>query len=160
MTALDGPFVKVISGGQTGVDRAALDAAIAAGLPIGGWCPKGRRAEDGPLAAKYPLKETPSDDYAQRTEWNVRDADGTLILAWGSKLQGGTALTQDLARKHHKPCFVVDLNHSVSPIEVRDWAQENHVKVLNVAGPRSSLKPLVYEEAFAWLAKLFSYEFL
>ena len=73
-------IAKLISGGQTGVDRAALDAALAAGLPIGGWCPKGRLAEDGVIPLRYPLQETPSQQYAQRTRWNVRDADGTLIL--------------------------------------------------------------------------------
>ena len=73
-------FTKIISGGQTGVDRAALDVALELGLPCGGWCPRGRRAEDGPIDPRYPLTETPWDGYPQRTEWNVRDADGTLIL--------------------------------------------------------------------------------
>jgi hypothetical protein len=73
-------LVRVVSGGQTGVDRAALDAALACGLPCGGWCPRGRRAEDGPIDPGYPLRETPGDDYAERTEWNVRDSDATLVL--------------------------------------------------------------------------------
>src|SRR3989442_8006923 len=84
--------VEIVSGGQTGVDRAALDTALALGLTCGGWCPRGRRAEDGPLPARYPLRETPSASYPERTEWNVRDSDGTLVLHHG-RLRGGTALT-------------------------------------------------------------------
>jgi len=82
-------FAQVVSGGQTGVDRAALDVASELGLPCGGWCPQGRKAEDGPLVSRYPLKETPSADYFQRTEWNVRDSDGTLVLT--RKDKGGRA---------------------------------------------------------------------
>ncbi len=89
---------RVFSGGQTGVDRAALDVALDLGFPCGGWCPSGRRAEDGPLKEIYPLKETPSKNYAQRTEWNVRDSDGTLVLHRGS-LSGGTAFTIELAEE-------------------------------------------------------------
>ena len=76
-------LAKIVSGGQTGVDRAALDVALDLSLPCGGWCPKGRKAEDGPIAAHYPLTETPLDSYPQRTEWNVRDSDGTLVLTRG-----------------------------------------------------------------------------
>ena len=83
---------KIVSGGQTGVDRAALDVALELGIPCGGWCPRGRRAEDGALSARYPLMETPSDDYVQRTTWNIRDSDGTLILTRGEPT-GGTAQT-------------------------------------------------------------------
>ncbi|PSQ85488.1 MAG: molybdenum cofactor carrier, partial [Bacteroidetes bacterium QH_2_63_10] len=89
---------KIISGGQTGVDRAALDAALAFNVPVGGWCPKGRRAEDGQIPDRYPLEETPSEAYEQRTAWNVRDSDGTLIITDGS-LEGGTALTMTEARR-------------------------------------------------------------
>ena len=89
---------RIVSGGQTGVDRAALDVALSLGIPCAGWCPRGRRAEDGPIDARYPLNETPSTSYAKRTEWNVRDSDATLILA-RLPLGGGTALTERLARK-------------------------------------------------------------
>ena len=90
---------KIISGGQTGADRGALDAALKLDFPCGGWCPKGRRAEDGPLDPKYPLMDTPGSDYETRTEWNVRDSDGTLILTHGSEdeQEGGTALTIEIA---------------------------------------------------------------
>src|SRR5512134_3746342 len=99
---------RVVSGGQTGVDRAALDAALALGLPCGGWCPRGRRAEDGAIPLHYPLRETPTARYPQRTEWNVRDSDGTLILTRG-RPRGGTAYTISVARRLGRPLLVVDL---------------------------------------------------
>src|SRR5207247_8623955 len=100
-------LTKLISGGQTGVDRAALDVALELGLPCGGWCPRGRRAEDGPIDARYPLQETRSAAYPVRTRWNVRDADGTLILMRG-RPDRGTALTRELAEAMNKPLLVVD----------------------------------------------------
>src|SRR5688572_16678238 len=106
--------MKIISGGQTGVDRAALDVALELGLPCGGWCPKGRKAEDGVIDPKYPLQETSTDDYPQRTEKNVQDSDATLILTRG-KPDGGTALTRSLAREHKKPCKVVNFLKPVFP---------------------------------------------
>src|SRR6266508_6387099 len=98
-------ITKIVSGGQTGVDRAALDVALELGMPCGGWCPQGRRAEDGRIDDRYPLNETPWDGYPQRTEWNVRDSDGTLILTCGES-DRGTALTVRLAQERNKPCFV------------------------------------------------------
>jgi putative molybdenum carrier protein len=80
--------IKIVSGGQTGADRAALDWALARGVPCGGWCPKGRKAEDGPIDLKYPLKETPSSSYLQRTEWNVRDSDATVVFSIEPTLTG------------------------------------------------------------------------
>jgi hypothetical protein len=148
------PVLKVVSGGQTGVDRAALDAARAAGLPCGGWCPRGRLAEDGPIGAGYPLAETPSADYAQRTEWNVRDSDGTLVVARG-RVTGGTALTITLARRHGKPLLVVDLAREPSPAEVSSWIEAHGVGVLNVAGPRESQRPGIERDARAFLERLF-----
>ena len=94
---------KIISGGQTGVDRAALDFALARGIPHGGWCPKHRRAEDGPIDGRYQLKETPSANYVQRTEWNARDSDGTVVFSIGAILTGGSKKTVELARKHRRP---------------------------------------------------------
>ena len=137
---------KLISGGQTGVDRAALDVGLALGLAVGGWCPKGRRAEDGIIPDRYPLVETPERSYQNRTRRNIEDSDGTLILNRG-KLDGGTALTADLARQIGKPCLVVALEVGIEPATFRDWLAENHITVLNVAGPRASKRPGVYAAA-------------
>ena len=145
---------RVVSGGQTGVDRAALDSALFAGLDCGGWCPLGRRAEDGVLDPRYPLEETPSEDYEQRTEWNVRDSDGTLILASGP-LTGGTALTDSLASKWSRPCFTVDLIHGPDIGAARAWLERERIGTLNVAGPRESTLPGIYDRARAFLDKLF-----
>jgi hypothetical protein len=142
--------LRIVSGGQTGVDRAALDVALRLGLPCGGFCPRGRRAEDGPLARRYPLVETPSPDYAQRTEWNVRDADGTLVLTSGA-LRGGTALTARRARALGKPLLVLDLALEPDPRSVAAWATAHGVRVLNVAGPRESQRPGFYARAFRFL---------
>jgi len=146
---------KIVSGGQAGVDRAALDAALALGVPCGGWCPKGRKAEDGPIPARYPLTETPSDDYAQRTEWNVRDSDGTLILTDG-KLSGGSAQTVEIAKRVGKPYLVVELNGTEQPAAVRAWVVARGITVLNVAGPRESKSPGIYERSAAFLRKALS----
>ena len=94
---------KIVSGGQTGADRAALDWALAHNVPYGGWCPKGRKAEDGPIDAKYPLKETPSASYIQRTEWNVRDSDATVLFSLNRVLSSGSKKTLEFARHHRKP---------------------------------------------------------
>jgi Circularly permutated YpsA SLOG family len=146
-------FAGIVSGGQTGVDRAALDVALQLGLDCGGWCPRGRRAEDGPIPDRYPVRETPSADYPERTEWNVCDSDGTLILARGT-LQGGTALTREWAERLGKPCLVVDLNQPHGAEEVRRWAESNRVRVLNVAGPREGDDPGIYEQAVGILREL------
>jgi hypothetical protein len=143
---------KVVSGGQTGVDRAALDAALALGLPCGGWCPRGRKAEDGAIDPRYPLTETPSDDYAERTEWNVRDSDGTLVLTWG-RPTGGTAFTIATAEGLGRPLLVVDLGHRPKPEAVRDWIASARVRVLNVAGPRESLRPGIHLHARRFLER-------
>src|SRR5215470_9745293 len=141
---------RVVSGGQTGVDRAALDVAIALGIPHGGWCPLGRRAEDGAIPARYAVVEHASPDYAARTEANVADSDATLILARGP-LSGGTALTRDVARRLRKPHLVVDLGGSPDAIAVREWLAEHAVGVLNVAGPRESQRPGIGDDARAFL---------
>ena len=146
-------FAKIVSGGQTGVDRAALDVALELGVPCGGWCPQGRRAEDGPTDPRYPLQETPWWGYPQRTEWNVRDSDGTLVLTCGEP-DRGTALTVDLAARHRKPCLVVDLAGPADVESVRAWAESHRVRVLNVAGPRETSKPGIYARAKAFLRDL------
>lgn len=143
---------RLVSGGQTGVDRAALDVALELGLPVGGWCPRGRLAEDGPLPERYPLEETPSQEYPQRTEWNVRDSDGTLVLTRG-RPSGGTRLTVRLAAKLEKPCLVLDLEADPDPSQLRAWLAEAEVAVLNVAGPRASGQPGIHEQAARWLRR-------
>ncbi len=144
------PLEKVVSGGQTGVDRAGLDAARERGFLCGGWCPRGRRAEDGTIPATYLLEETPSREYPQRTEWNVRDSHGTLILTRG-KPSGGTRLTVRLASKLNRPCLIVDLETSQPENLLKEWLKSHSVRVLNIAGPRSSSKEDIYAEAMDWL---------
>jgi hypothetical protein len=144
---------KIVSGGQTGVDRAGLDVAIALHIPHGGWCPKGRKTENGTVPSVYQLNETPAAEYRQRTEWNVRDSDGTLILTHGEPT-GGTALTITLADTCARPCLVIDLNASPAPETVSAWLAANHIKVLNVAGPRESGCPGIHDEAVKFLRTL------
>jgi len=145
---------KIISGGQTGVDRSALDVALEMGIPCGGWCPKGRIAEDGMILPLYPLEETSSPKYKQRTEWNVRDSDGTLILTEGDPTEG-TALTIEYAQKHNKPCLIVDFLKEPSANTVLDWVKENEISHLNIAGPRESKKPNIYNLTKDFLHQVF-----
>lgn len=146
-------FTKIISGGQTGVDRAALDVALELGIPCGGWCPKGRRAEDGRIPDRYPLRETPWSGYPQRTGWNVRDSDGTLVLTAGPA-DRGTALTVRLAERMRKPNLQIDLTAETSAAAVREWAAAHGVRVLNVAGPRESSTPGIGERARRFLREV------
>ena len=139
-------FKKIISGGQTGADRAALDIAIKFDIPHGGWIPKGRITEDGLLPEKYNLQEMPTDSFPKRTEQNVIDSDGTLIISHG-KLTGGSAYTRKMAMKHGKPWFHADLNKIPTfqaAITIEDWISKNRIVVLNVAGSRASTDPSVY----------------
>lgn len=148
--------MKIISGGQTGVDRAALDVALELKIPCGGWCPLGRLAEDGRIDDRYPLKETSSEIYAQRTRWNVRDSDATLLLMWG-KLSSGTKLTYEIAIKMKKAPLVVDMLQEKNPQNIYDWIQKNKVEVLNIAGSRETSKSeKIYLEAYDLLKKVFT----
>ncbi|PWU11010.1 MAG: hypothetical protein C5B50_24340 [Verrucomicrobia bacterium] len=133
-------MTKIVSGGQTGADRAALDFAIAHGLPHGGWCPTGRVAEDGPIVLKYQLMETPSTDSAQRTEWNVRDSDGTVIFSISPELRGGSELTAKFAGAYLKPCLHLSLeaHGDAAPELLRAFLNKHQLRVLNVAGSRLS----------------------
>lgn len=135
----------IVSGGQTRADRAALDWAIKNCVYHGGWCPKGRKAEDGPIDVRYQLKETPRADYLQRTEWNARDSDGTVIFSIGEILTGGSKKTVELARKHGKPVFHISKTVGISAAEagLRRFVEEHGIRVLNVAGPRASKEPEV-----------------
>lgn len=141
-----GTLRQIVSGGQTGVDRAALDVAIALGIPHGGWCPRGRRAEDGMIDERYALRECDSREYRVRTELNVQDSDATLIIKRGP-LRGGTKLTQSCAFQQGKPLYVVDLDEGADVEDVRQWLVEHKVEVLNVAGPREGSVPGIYAEA-------------
>lgn len=131
---------KIVSGGQTGVDRGALDAALFLGVACGGWCPKGRLAEDGPIDETYPLTETASSRYSERTERNVIDSDATLVLCTGTPV-GGTRLTVSMAKKHGRPFLVADPRRDDALAAVSCWLGSLGVAVLNVAGPRESGSP-------------------
>ena len=145
---------RLVSGGQTGADRAALDWARAHGVERGGWCPRGGLAEDHPeppgLLAEHPLRETPSASYGQRTEWNVRDSDATLVLVLpGAEPTGGTALTLDLAVRLDRPHL---LARTDEPDTVRAWLTTlPDGSVLNVAGPRESTAPGIHAAVLALL---------
>jgi hypothetical protein len=149
-------FLKtIISGGQTGVDRAALDVAIFLDIPHGGWCPRGRVAEDGAIPRIYRLRETETCDYAERTEKNVVDADGTLILFYKT-ITGGTGLTRKLASMYRRHYLEIDLAlldeyRQQLVQQVRDWICDNEIRALNVAGPRASSRPDVTELAEGFL---------
>jgi len=145
---------KLVSGGQTGVDRAALDVALRRGIACGGWCPRGRRAEDGIIPARYPLVETPTARYPPRTAWNVRDADATLVIHAGPP-RGGTALTLRIARRQGKPVLAVDLAAEPDAGAVAEWLATQRTQVLNVAGPRESEAPGIGARAGGFLEAVF-----
>jgi len=138
---------KIISGGQTGADRAALYTAIKLNIPHGGWCPHGRLAEDGIIDNCYNVTETPSADPDQRTEWNVRDSDGTVIFSISPNLSGGSAKTKIFARQHGKPCLHLSRERDGRRAAefLSRFLADNKVEILNVAGPRHSEEPEVAE---------------
>ena len=149
---------KIVSGGQSGVDRAALDAAIAAGVPCRGWCPAGRRAEDGTIPARYPLRETAAPDYATRTRRNVEDSDATLVVTDGPPA-GGTALTIRLCAERGRPLLVVDAAAtSVDDALPRlaEFVDGRRIRVLNVAGPRASESATAARRAGELLSRFLS----
>ena len=148
---------KIVSGGQTGVDRAALDCAIALRIPHGGWCPAGRKAEDGRLDERYRLVELDSYEYVDRTRKNVEDSDGTLILNRGM-LEGGTALTVTFAENSGRPVMIVDLDNPPERQEIMQWLTSNKIKRCNVAGPRESKQPGIYRQAYRFLLNILGSE--
>jgi len=138
---------QIISGGQTGADRAGLDAAIQRGVPHGGWCPQGRRAEDGPIPDRYQLRETYSFSYLVRTERNVQISDGTIIFTLGD-LRGGSARTKDYAILHGKPWLHLQFD-TLELFEIADTVKSfiatHSIRKLNVAGSRESTEPGIHE---------------
>ncbi|HNZ10413.1 MAG TPA: putative molybdenum carrier protein [Smithellaceae bacterium] len=151
---------KIISGGQTGADRAVLDFAIANNISYGGWLPKGRKTEDGTLDPKYHLQEMPTTDYSRRTEQNVLDADGTVIVSYGF-LTDGSALTREFAMQHKKHWIHIDLKELTIKEAAHNLAiwQKNHgIRVLNVAGPRARKDPAIYKATLRLLKETFKGE--
>ena len=148
-------IAKLVSGGQTGVDCAALDVALDLGIPVGGWCPKGRKAEDDRIPERYPLTETTGAAYSTRTRWNVRDSDFTLVLTEGEP-SGRTLLTVREAERQGRPHAVVDLTDAarLTGALARMRGLLAGVRVLNMAGPRESGHPGVYAKAKAFLRRL------
>jgi hypothetical protein len=138
----------IVSGGQTGADRGGLKAAFFLGIAMGGWCPKGRKAEDGEIPEEYPLRETPSTQYVQRTEWNVRDSDATLVFIHGA-MGRGSSVTVRHCQNLRKPCCVIDLSKSDDKANARlvsEFIEKHDPRVLNIAGTRGSKAPGIEEQ--------------
>jgi hypothetical protein len=153
---------KIISGGQTGADRAALDAAIKLGIRHGGWIPKGRLTENGPLPGKYKLTEMPVTSYALRTEQNVKDSNGTLIISHG-KLTEGSDYTRKMALKHNRPWLHIDLNKTPAfkaANLIQTWIKENTIEILNVAGPRESKDKSIYQDVSKLIETIYYLELI
>jgi hypothetical protein len=151
---------KIISGGQTGADRAALDFAIDNDIPYGGWLPKGRKTEDGTLPEKYHLQEMPTGEYSKRTEQNVFDSEGTVIVSHGF-LTGGSALTREFAIRHKKQWIHIDLkelSQKEAAGKLSSWLTENEIKILNVAGPKAGKDQMIYEATLRLLQETLSKE--
>ena len=137
--------LKIVAGGQTGVDRAALEWALANGIPHGGWCPKGRKAEDGVIPPQFQLRETGSDNYSIRTRRNVRDSGGTVIFSERAELTGGTKETAEFAKEIGKPLLKLVSSAGIqeTATQLNSFLKEHGIVVLNVAGPRASEEPEV-----------------
>ena len=145
--------LTIISGGQSGVDRAALDFALQNKIAYSGWCPKGRLAEDGRIDKKYPLKETSSSIYAERTRLNVEDSDGTIII-YVDELTGGSQYTAEYASLRKKPFMLVNVSDHNSNSLIYSWIRKNNIEVLNIAGPRESSSPGIYKLSLNFLEKV------
>lgn len=148
---------RIVSGGQTGVDRAALDVAIKLGIAHGGWIPQGRLTESGVLPQKYHLKETSSSEYSVRTEKNVIDSDGTLIISQGP-LTGGSEYTREMAIRHSRPWLHIDLDRTIAfhaATAINKWILQKKIEILNVAGPRASKNPAIYPDTLNILESVY-----
>jgi hypothetical protein len=160
---------EIVSGGQTGVDRAALEVAIELKISHGGWCPYERKAEDGIIPMKYNLTEAPMPTfeesldpdaiYKKRTELNARDSDGTLIIVREAPI-GGTLYTIAMAKKYKKPYLILNLLDNLKSREVVDWIIKNNIHKLNVAGPRASQTPGIYDAAYSILQQILNHRLL
>ncbi len=142
--------LRIVSGGQTGVDRAALDAALQSAVPIGGWCPEGRLAEDGVISQKYPLTELMGGGYPERTKKNVIDSDGTVIIYF-KKTKGGTELTRQYSVSMAKPFLMIDgtkFDVKTASQMIIDFVEKNEIEILNVAGPRASKHKRAYDYTY------------
>jgi predicted Rossmann fold nucleotide-binding protein DprA/Smf involved in DNA uptake len=150
--------IKIISGGQTGVDRAALDTALNLKIEIKGFCPKGRLAEDGAISTKYPLTETKTSFYQERTRKNIDMADGILIITINKELKGGTLLAYKYAKSLNKKIRVIDLNEEKFEnfMKLKTWIDKNDIKALNIAGNRESNEPGIYQKSKDFLFSFFS----
>ncbi len=150
---------KIVSGGQTGADRAALDFALEAGIEIGGFVPKGRLAEDGRISDAYPnLIETETENYAERTLLNVLNSDATIIFSHG-ELTGGSLFTKKCAEMHGKPFLHLNFEHlslDEAVQRAKQWLESLGCETLNVAGPRASNDPKIYERTKKFLQLLFT----
>jgi hypothetical protein len=146
------------SGGQTGVDRAALDFALCNGISCTGWCPYMRMAEDGIINLRYPLRQCYSTNADVRTELNVVDCDATLIIVYDD-MDHGTQLTFELAHLYRKPVFVWIISRNNAPEVFHKWLQRNNIQHINIAGPRESNAPGIYNHTLELLEKLF-YQYL
>jgi hypothetical protein len=148
-------ILKIISGGQTGVDQGALDAAMQLQLPTGGFCPKGRLSENGPIPKQYQnLTETATSDYTFRTLQNIQASTGTLICVTKKPLSGGTRLTHLLAKKNRKPCLIIDMTQPFNFHFFETWVSTHKISCLNIAGPRESCFPGIQQQTCLFLEKL------